>query len=258
MTIDLSALLEGKLYAFLLIFCRIGTMFMSMPGIGETFVPARVRLQFACLVSFILLPFLSSHFPVMPATTIEVVEQIVTELGVGIFIGLIMRLLLSTLEVVGMLISAQIGLSNAMILNPTIASQGSITGAMLSIMGIIVIFETGLLPMLFEGMVTSYTTFKPGQPLPIGDMTEFLSHIVSESFSLALRLVAPFMILGIVFQLTAGLLVKMIPQMQIFFVMAPLQIIFGLAIFAFAFATIMELWAKGYAAMFSKLFTGGF
>lgn len=257
MTFDLAGLLEGHLYAYLLIFCRVGAILMSMPGVGETFVPARTRLQIALLISLILLPFLRSSLPLMPTETFKVAEQLVAELGIGIFIGLIMRLLLGTLEVAGMLISMQIGLSNAMILNPTMASQGSITGAMLSLVGVIVIFESGLYEMLLRSLVESYTTFKPGLTLPIGDMTEFLSHIVSDGFSLALQLVAPFMILGIVFQFTAGLMVKMIPQMQIFFVIAPLQILFGLTIFAFAFATIMQVWARGYADLFSRLFTGG-
>lgn len=258
MSIDLSAFLEGKLYAFLLIFCRTGAILMSMPGIGETFVPARLRLQFALMLSLILMPFLAAHFPQMPASTVDVCEAIFKELMIGIFIGLIMRLLLSTLEVAGMLISMQIGLSNAMILNPTMASQGSITGAMLSLIGVLVIFETGLLDMLLGSLAQSYVTFPPHAPLPVGDMSAFVSHTVSESFNLALRLVAPFMILGIVFQLTAGLIVKMIPQMQIFFVMAPLQILFGLTIFAFAFSTILHFWARGFEELFGKLFTGGF
>jgi flagellar biosynthetic protein FliR len=257
MTLDLASLVEGKVFAFLLIFCRIGAISMSLPGIGEAFVPERIRLQLALLISFILMPLLSPHMPAMPQNVAAVVEMIVVELGFGIFIGLITRILLGALEVAGMLISMQIGLSNAMILNPTMASQGSVPGGLLSMLGVLLIFESGLLSMLLQAFAQSYILFKPGMLWPVADMSQFFAHTVNDSFSLALQLVAPFMILGIVFQVTAGIMVKMIPQMQIFFVAAPLQIFFGLAVFAFAVVAIMNVWGRGFEELFLRLFNGG-
>ncbi len=255
MSIDLAQFITGNVFAFLLVFCRIGCIFMLMPGIGESFVPARVRLELALLVSFILLPLLAPRLPAMPEDAVRVCEYILIEAGVGIFIGFIMRLLLTTLEVAGMLIAMQIGLSNAMVLNPTIQNQGSVTGTLLSMLGIVLLFESGLLDMALKSLVQSYAVFKPGVFIPIGDMTHFISQSVNDSFSLALRIVAPFMILGIVFQLTGGLMVKMIPQMQIFFVLAPLQILFGLAILAASLGTMMAVWGRGYEEIFTRIFS---
>lgn len=257
MHLDIAALAEGHVFAFLLIFCRVGAIAMSMPGIGEAFVPERIRLEIALLFSFILLPFLGPQLPAMPVSTARVVELIVTELGVGIFIGLVMRIIMGALEVAGMLISMQIGLANAMILNPAFASQGSITGAFLSLLGLVVLFDSGLIDMMMKAYAASYDLFKPGAFWPVADMSEFFAHTVNDSFALGLQMVAPFMILGIVFQLAMGLTVKMMPQMQIFFVAAPLQIFFGLAVFAFALAAIMSVWAGGFEQLFSRLFTGG-
>lgn len=254
MSIDLANLVSGNVFAFLLVFCRIGCIFMVMPGIGDPYVPARIRLQLALLVSLILLPLLSPQLPAMPDNPMRVTEYILIEIASGLFIGFIMRLLLSTLEVAGMLIALQIGLSNAMVMNPTIQSQGSIPGTLLGLLGVVLLFESGLLDMTLKAFVHSYDIFKPGAFVAIGDMTHFISQSVNDSFSLALRLVAPFMILGIVFQLTGGLMVKMIPQMQIFFVLAPLQIVFGLAIFAASIGTMMSVWGKGYEDIFMRIF----
>jgi flagellar biosynthesis protein FliR len=255
MTIDLASLVSGQLFAYLLLFCRIGCIFMVMPGIGDMYVSARIRLQLALFTSFVLLPLLGPQLPPLPESTLRVAEYIVIEVGTGLFIGSIMRLLLSTLDVAGMIIGLQIGLSNATVLNPTLQSQGAITGILLTMLGVVLLFESGLLEMTLKGFVQSYAVFKPGVFMPIGDMTHFISQSVNDSFSLALRLVAPFMILGIVFQLTGGLMVKMIPQMQIFFVLAPLQIIFGLAVFAASIGTMMAVWGKGYEEYFMRLFT---
>lgn len=257
MTLDLASLLQGQVFAYMLIFCRIGTVFMSMPGIGEAFVPQRIRLHFALLVSFILLPFLAPTLPTMPTDVAKIAELIAIEFVTGIFIGLMMRLVLSTLEVAGMLISMQIGLSNAMIFNPAMASQGSLTGAMMSILGIVILMESGLFDGMLKGIVQSYAVFKPGMAPMVGDMTSFMTGAITQSLNLALRLVAPFMVLGIVFQLVMGVMVKMVPQMQIFFVAAPLQILLGIMIFAVTIGGIMTYWALAYEDMLQRLFSGG-
>jgi flagellar biosynthetic protein FliR len=248
MSLDLATMLQGQVYAYLLIFCRIGAIFMAMPSIGETYVPQHIRLQFALMVSFILLPFLAPIFPSMPESPGKVAEMIATEFITGAFIGLCMRLILSTLEIAGMLISMQIGLSNAMIFNPAMASQGSLTGALMSLLGVVILMESGLFEMMMAALGRSYVVFKAGGVFPIGDMTEFISRTITGSLDLALRLVAPFMILGILFQLVAGVMVKMVPQMQIFFVAAPLQILLGLTMFALTIGGIMTFWAHGYEA----------
>ncbi len=256
MTLDLASILQGHVFAFLLIFCRVGSILMLMPGVGETFVPARLRLQFALFISFILLPFLAPGLPHMPSSVAKTVELVILEFGYGIFMGLIMRLMLSTLEMAGQLISMQTGLSNAMIFNPSMASQGSLPGALMTLLGVLIIFESGLLDLLFGSLVQSYNVFKPGAPWPVADFNNFMTGAMMGSLDLALRLVAPFMILGIVFQLAAGVMVKMVPQIQIFFVAAPLQILLGMVIFAGTIAAIMAFWADGFEAMLTKMIGG--
>jgi flagellar biosynthetic protein FliR len=257
MNLDLGALLQGQLFTFLFIFCRVGGMFMVMPLLGENFVPPRIRLQMALMFSFILTPFMVGHIPAMPESTPALAQLIFAELTTGIFFGLILRLLLSALEIAGMFASMQIGLSNAMIMNPAMASQGSIPGAMLSLLGLVVLFESDLAGDMLRALANSYHYFKPGVLLPVGDMSQFVSQTVTGTFSLAFKLAAPFMVLGIVFQLAAGLMVKMVPQMQIFFVAAPLQIILGLGIMAVTLATVLGVWSNEYREGMMHIFAAG-
>jgi flagellar biosynthetic protein FliR len=91
----------------------------------------------------------------------------------------------------------------------------------------------------------------------VGDMSQFMTATLTRSMDLALRLVAPFMVLGIVFQLVAGIMVKMVPQMQIFFVAAPLQILLGIVIFSVTLGGIMTFWAAAYEDTLVRLFSGG-
>lgn len=255
--LDLGAFLEGKVFAFLLIFARLGAMILTMPGTGETFLPQRIRLQLALAISFILLPLLAPLLPAPPQQPWKVAELITLELGNGLFLGTILRLLLLSLETTGQLIAHQTGLANAQILNPTLASQGSLPGTLLSMIGLLVIFESGLLDMMLQSMVESYRLFKPGAFWLIGDMTQFFSHTLTTSFALALQLVAPFMILGVVFQIISGIMVKMIPQLQIFFITTPLQVLVGLSLFALTLGALVIYWGHGFEAGYTQLFEGG-
>jgi flagellar biosynthetic protein FliR len=257
MALDLGAMLEGQLFGFLLIFCRVGSMFMVMPLFGERFVPENMRLHLALLFSFILLPFLAPHLPAMPAQPGKLAEMLFAEISTGIFFGLILRLLVSALEIAGMFISMQIGLSNAMILNPAMASQGSVTGALLSFLGLVILFESNLAGDMLRAVAGSYENFKPGLFLPVGDMSQFISQTVTGSFSLAFKLAAPFIVLGIVFQVICGVMVKMVPQMQIFFVAAPLQILLGLAMFAITLAVMLNVWSESFQDGLQGLFLNG-
>ncbi|MAZ02231.1 MAG: flagellar biosynthetic protein FliR, partial [Sneathiella sp.] len=53
----LDEFLSVNIFAYLLVFIRLGAAFMVVPGFGEAFVPARVRLGIALTVSLLVLPF---------------------------------------------------------------------------------------------------------------------------------------------------------------------------------------------------------
>ncbi|HVY12761.1 MAG TPA: flagellar biosynthetic protein FliR, partial [Alphaproteobacteria bacterium] len=120
----------------------------------------------------------------------------------------------------------------------------------------VVLFESDMAGDMLRALAQSYNTFHAGAFLPVGDMSRFVGQTVTQVFSLSLQLAAPFMILGILFQVAAGVMVKMVPQMQIFFVAAPLQILLGLAIFAFMLGTMLSLWLNGFHEGMTNLFTG--
>src|SRR4051812_20025708 len=115
----LQELVVNNIFAFLLIFMRFGVALMIMPGIGDTFVSPTVRLLFAAAISFILTPVLAPHLPAIPSNTGVFIELLLSEVFIGIFIGLIMRIMISALDTAGTIVSIQASLSNASLFNPS-------------------------------------------------------------------------------------------------------------------------------------------
>ncbi len=239
---DLGQFVGGQVYAFLLIFVRLGSAFLILPTLGEAFVPANVRLLFALLVALLITPIVGSTLPPQPAAPGDLVLLILGEVLIGLFIGTIARMLMSALETAGFMISQQLGLSAAQSFNPALAAPGNPAGALMGIMALVLILATDLHHMLILAVVDSYSLFTPGQALPLSDMSEHIVRTFTKSFAIGIQIAVPFIILALLFYLGLGLIARLVPQIQVFFVGLPLQILLGTLLFAGSLSALLMLW----------------
>lgn len=250
--VSLETFLSAQVYAFLLVFARVGTALMFMPIFGEAFVSGTIRLLFALGMSLLLMPVLMPTLPVAPTDVPGFLTLIATEGFIGLFLGVIARLLMSTLEVAGMIVSMQTGLSAAVMFNPSLGTQGSPFGSMLGVLGITIVVIADLHHLLLAGIGNSYALFPPGGVLPVNDFSETIMRLVGQSFSIGTQMAAPFVIGGIILNVALGVLSRLVPQMQIFFVALPVQIGAGLMLFAISLGAAMLLWLT----LFEETLTG--
>jgi flagellar biosynthetic protein FliR len=250
-TINLDAQLSGHAYQFVLVFVRLGSVIMLLPGIGEAYVSPRIRLLFALAVSFLLMPVLSPQLPVMPAAIPALVLLIMKEALIGIFVGSYLRLLMSAIETAGAIIAVQIGLSNAMILNPAQASQSALSSAFLGAAGVTLLFLTGLDHMLLRGLVNIYGLFPAGSEVITGDMTQAYVDMVSKSFLVGVEIAAPFLVIGLLLYVAMGFIQRMVEQVQLFLVVLPIQIYGGIFLFAATLGMMLTVWLRFFDSSLS-------
>lgn len=237
----LNDLLTGDVFALGLVFSRLGAAVMLLPGFGENFVSPRIRLMFALALSVVVTPVVSPMLPPMPGSVLSAGILIGGEVIVGVFLGGIVRLMISALHVAGVVIGFQTSLANASFFDPANAQQGSVIAAFLNIVGIFLIFVSDLHHLMLMAIADSYTLFTPGAPLPFGDFSETVTRILTESFILGIQLAAPFIVIGLIFYVGLGLLARLMPQVQVFFIAIPLQIVLAFSIMAMTLSAGM-LW----------------
>lgn len=242
MTLDIAALFSGQIFAFMIVFTRISAGITFFPGIGEAFVSMRVRMMFGFIFSFLLTPALQPFIPPMPDQVGELIKMMVFEVLVGAFFGAIMRLMVGIVETAGSIIAMEMGLSNAMVLNPALATQSALTSAFLSITAITLLFVTGLEALLFRALVGTYDVFPVGKGLPMGEILELIAHLVGKTFSLGVQLAAPFIVTGLLIYATMGIMQKLMPQIQLFLVMLPVQIMGGIFVLGVCITTMLGVW----------------
>ena len=240
MRIDIS-LLPALAASFMLVFARIGAMVMLLPGFGETNIPVRVRLGIALALTLIILPLHRNAYQISMTSMAPLLVMMVHEIVIGVVLGATARVTLSALAVAGSVIAQQLGLGFVTSVDPTQGQQGVLIGNFLTILGLTLLFATDTHYLIIEALSASYTIFAPGELMPSGDIASLATRAFSGAFKIGVQLAAPFIVFGLVFNLGLGVLARLMPQMQVYFVGVPLSMLAGFLILAAILGTMMGL-----------------
>ena len=231
-----------NIWAAGLIFARVGAMIMLLPGLGEPYVPSRVRLGFALLVAAALAPTMIDRMPPTPASGWGMALMLMGETLIGLTFGAVSRLLLSSLATAGQIVGLETGLAFAQTADPSANQPGQIFAVFLGTLGLALIFATGLDRMFLAGIAGTYEILAPGAPPEPGDAAQLAIATVSSSFRVGFQIAMPLIAAGLVFRLGLGVLSRLIPTIQVFFVIVPLQILGGFVVFALGLSAGMLVW----------------
>tara|TARA_R110001606_G_scaffold12306_11_gene53579 strand:- start:3949 stop:4719 length:771 start_codon:yes stop_codon:yes gene_type:complete len=238
-----------------LIFARIGAILMMIPGVGETYVPPRIRLALALSVSLVVWPIVGGALPGLPASIGGMAGWVLREVITGLMIGALLRAFMTALSTAGEVVSMQTTLSFAQTANPMQAQQGSTLGAFLMLFGTTLIFATNTHHLFIAGLVGSYELIAPARPLMVTDFATLAIRTIADSFALGVQLAAPVIVFALVFNMASGLVARVMPAFQIFFVASPLSVILGLSIFALSLGVIGTVFIDRYRAL-AGIFAG--
>lgn len=229
-----------------LIFARLAALVMLIPGIGDQTVPPRIRLSFAFLMTLMLFPIVGPQIAAVPSQVSGLAGALIREVLIGLMIGTILRLFLGSLATAGEVVSIQTTLSFAQTSAPGIAPGTPTVGTFLGLLGLVLIMATDLHHLFISAIVKSYTLFPFGRSVPVNDSVQLALQTISGSFKMGLQMAAPVIVFALVFNVAVGLVGRVMPQFQVFFVAAPLTVLLGLSIFALSLGVIGLVWIDGY------------
>jgi flagellar biosynthesis protein FliR len=238
MRIDIS-FLPTLAAAFVLAFARIGAMVMLLPGLGEQNIPVRVKLSIALLLTLIILPLHRQAYQVDMQSMAALMVLMVQEILIGIVLGATARVTLSALQVAGAVIAQQMGLGFVTSVDPTQGQQGVLIGNFLTMLGVTLLFATDSHHLVISALNDSYAVFAPGEIMASGDVASLATRAFTAAFRIGLQLSAPFLVFGLVFNIGLGVLARLMPQMQVYFVGVPLSIFAGFLIFGLIIVAMM-------------------
>jgi len=251
----IEQLLPANVFALLLVLTRMAGAITFLPGFGDAYVTVRIRAALAFTLALLVTPVVADKLPAEPHDMAAMSAMVMTEAFVGSFIGLVSRVLLGSLETAGAIIATQTSLASAITFDPGSQRNETLPASLMGALALVLIFAMNLHHMLLTGLVDSYQVFPAGGPPPLDDMSHAMIRLVAQGFVISLEIAAPYIILGTLFYLALGLVGRIMPQLQIFYIGLPLQIMGGLVMLMVTMSAAV-LWFLGIFAEILKNFTG--
>lgn len=250
---ELLAALPASSFAFVLVLSRVSAAVMLLPGFGEAEPPAMVRAGLALAIAALLFPAVLPLLPDLPDDPWRMGAMVGAELLCGVLLGWLARLIALALPVAGAIIATLIGLASVLQPDPAQGGQSTALARLFGIAMPVLVLSSGLYALPLQALAGSYATVPPGTLVPVGPATESVVAAVGECFALALRLAAPFVVAGLVFQAAAGMLARLVPQVQVYVLAAPASILGGVALLGVLAGAITESWAEAVRTAWSTL-----
>lgn len=242
----------AEFFGFFLVLSRTIGLFAFMPFLAQLEISPRFRFLAALSFSYMATLLLDVQVPSSMGYTMFAVYAI-KEFFIGFFISLLTRSLVSILDITGHIISTLMGISSVSIINPNMQGSTAIS-FLLTLFGIMMILSLDLHHYIFQGFLQSYSKFPIMEMVSASQITESYIQLFSRVFWFGLQLSFPFLIFFMILQLSMGIMNRIIPQMQIFFVSMPFQIWMGFLILLLTVITILTYFANIFKDELASLF----
>lgn len=213
---------------FLFVFMRMSGCILFNPIFGRKNVPMILKIGLTFFLSIFT-------YGLIPAQTVDVsnifvfMVLMIKELLVGLIVGFIIQLFMSAILIAGETIDFQMGFSMAKAYDPASNTSMPITGSIFNAMFMIIFFATNSHLTLIKIFCTL------GTVAPFGQI-EFSTKVFSELISLfsyilvyAVKMSMPILAVEIIAEIGVGLIMRAVPQINIFVINLQLKIFLGLA-----------------------------
>lgn len=248
---DVLVLTQTWLALAVAVFLRVGVTFTVLPGVGETFIPMRIKLAAALVFTLILTPTVSHMIgPILG--TMPPLQFFLTEALAGFILGIGLRLIVITLQVAGVMAAQATSLSQ--IMGGASPDPQPAMGGIMLLAGITLAVSNDLHLHLVHSFVVSYEVLPAGEYPLARDTAVWGIARVGAMFSLAFSLAAPFLIASLLYNLMLGVISKAMPQLMVAFVGAPAITWGSLFLLFLSLPFILEVWLRVFQRGLSEPF----
>ena len=214
--------------SFLLPLFRIAALLMVMPIIGTQLVPTRVRLYLALAITVVIVPTLPP-MPEVDALNLRSLLLIGQEVLVGAMFGFMLQLFFHVYAVIGQILSIQMGIGFAAMVDPANGISVPVLGQLLTMLTTLLFLAMNGHLVVFEVIAESFVTLPVGSGMLVGHYWELvgkLSWVLGAGLLISLPVVTALLVVNLAF----GVMTRAAPQLNIFSVGFPLTLTFGLVV----------------------------
>lgn len=221
----------ARFLLFTLILFRIGGLLLTAPLLGSRTLPTQLKIGLAMLIALLVLPLLEPSTLNLPYNLPAYLLAVVGETAIGMILGFAASFLFAAVQLAGMLIDQELGMSLANVIDPVNNEQVSIVGQFKLLLASSLFLALDAHHMLLKAVADSFRTvpvmgfrFTDTLALKIGD------ELAADLFSIAVRLAAPTVVTMLLTTIALGFLARAVPEMNIFIVGFSIRLLIGFAV----------------------------
>jgi len=217
---------------FLLAFLRVSAIIATVPPLNSRNIPVMFKAGLAFTISMILFPILNLEDIPFFIDTISFGIKVLSEIMLGIMIGLSVRLLFAGIQLAGQLAGYQMGFAIVNVMDTLSSNQVSIIAQFHTITSMLIFFCINAHHWILRALVESFQIVPPFSFQFTNSIMEQLMRLTSNMFVIAIKLGAPVIVALLLTTVALGLIARTVPQMNVFIVAFPLKIVVGLVFLA--------------------------
>ena len=226
-----------QMQQFFLVVIRVGCILFLLPIWDSRLIPAQVRIYSILIISLALTPVVAGSLPPFPQTWLTIVGLVLREFLLALSLGMVVRFVFSGIQMAGELIGVQMGFGMVTLLDPQSGVPTSLIADLLMLTATVLFLAVDGHHLLLVVLAQSFGEVPVGgPPLIPGSLFSFMLPLGSLMFQLAVKLVAPIILVLFLTQIAMGLVARTVPQVQVMILAFPLTIFLGLG---FLFLTML-------------------
>ncbi len=236
----------------LYIMARVSGFILFNPILGRTNIPAAFRSGMVLVLSWFVMGVTTQQVPV-PGSIPELVVRILLEMGLGYLLGMAVSFFFYIPQLGGTMIDTQMGMTMNQMYDPGTSASMSVSGQILNVLMTLLFFAGG-------GHYTMLRIFLTSEEIvPLGAVSvgvpafQFMLELFIECTVLAVKLCMPILAAELIAQVGMGVLMKVIPQINVFAINIELKVIVGLALLFVLLIPFSEFLIEAERTMLNSL-----
>ena len=246
-------MLNAYLAAGIFMFARLLGFFRMAPVFNRKEMPGMVKLGLILLMTIVLTGITKPDVTIIKESF---ALSILLNIVVGALIGYVAQLILLAIDAGGDMVNMQMGLSSAMVLDPTTSSQVSIVGKCFQFLGLLIFIQLGGIYWLIQALVHSIEIFPLDATLmPLQQLVnlDYVAKLSSNVLYMGLQIASPILLATLGQDIILGVISKTAPQVNVFQLSFLFKPVLGSAIMVWILPMLVNV-ISDYFLSYSKIF----
>ncbi len=249
---ELLGISESQLLGFLLAFFRIAALASVAPILGSSSVPAQLKVFFALFMTITILPLIKVDDSLSSLNLLGMVPLTLKEVVIGLFLGFNAKFIFESFQFAGRLISTQMGLGMANLVDPDNGQPVTPFGNIYSFMAIVFFLSLNGHHFMISALYKSFELAPVHSLSVLHPAAKFkMMTMFNDVFSIGVKLAAPVMVTLFLIEVCMAIMARVVPRMNIFFIGLPVRLGIGMLVvissfpvFYLFFSDLLSAWKR--------------